>query len=146
MIPIIIARLVYLNQAIKSADRTHDDLNTTITSIFHANLSVVVMAVPFLKPFMDSLQTGILASDLRRLAPIKTSGLAWSSTRPLRSLGKSKARSPSAGRLRGAPPGNSTYASVGPNFEGHERDESVDSEEKMAIKQTRTVGVQLDSL
>ena len=147
MIPLIITRLVYLNDAYKSNDRTYDDLDTAIVTIFHANLSLVVMAIPFLKPFIDSLQTGILASDLRRLAPIKSSGLGWSSARPFRSLGKdssSKLRSPSRGRLEGAPPGNSAFASMGSQSQGHEREASVDSETKMGIKQTRTVGVQLD--
>ena len=108
---------------------------------------MVIMAVPFLKPFMDSLQTGILASDLRWLAPTKSSGLAWSSTRPYRDLGKdssSKVRSSSTGRLRGAPPGNSAFASVGSHSGSRERDSPVNGGEIMAIKQTKTVGVQLD--
>ena len=150
MIPIIVVRLVYLNSTYRSIDRTYNDVNATITTIFHANLSIVIMAVPFLKPFMDSLQTGILASDLRRLAPIQTSGLGWSSARPFRSLkqGSSagKVRTPSTGKLEGAPPGNSAFASVGSNLQGHGRDASVDSEEMVGIKQTRTVGVQLDPL
>ena len=151
MIPITIVRLVYLNSALKSTDRTYDDLDTVITTIFHANLSIVVMAVPFLKPFMDSLQTGILASDLRRLAPIQASGLGWlSSARPFRSHKQDssigKTRTPSTGRLKGTPPGNSTFASVESNLQENERNASRDSEEKVGIKRTRTVGVQLDPL
>ncbi|MCJ1465194.1 hypothetical protein MMC07_003810 [Pseudocyphellaria aurata] len=65
MIPIVIVRLVLLKATVNSADHPYDDFAVAITTIVHINISIIVSCIPFLKPVMDSLQTGVLASDLR---------------------------------------------------------------------------------
>lgn len=41
------------------------------------NLSIIVACIPFLKPFMDSLQTGLLSSEVRTLTPGYALGSQW---------------------------------------------------------------------
>lgn len=74
IIPIIIVRLVLVNASSDSIDHPFDDFHLAITTIVHVNLSIIVSCIPFLKPFMDSLQTGVLASDLRTRHPIPPNG------------------------------------------------------------------------
>ena len=65
IIPIIIVRLVFLSSASNSTDHPFDDFATTVIASVHINLSVIITCLPFLKTVLDSLQTGLLASDLR---------------------------------------------------------------------------------
>ena len=41
------------------------------------NLSIIVACIPFLKPSMDSLQTGLLSSEVRTLTPGYALGSQW---------------------------------------------------------------------
>ncbi|KAI9757777.1 MAG: hypothetical protein M4579_003313 [Chaenotheca gracillima] len=65
LIPLIILRLVFLSSAISSSDKTFDYRDTVFTSLADANASILVACIPFLKPFMNSLDSGLLTSDLR---------------------------------------------------------------------------------
>jgi hypothetical protein len=47
----------------------------------HIHSSVIITCVPFLKPVLNGLQSGILAGDVRSLAPIGGSAYLFSSAR-----------------------------------------------------------------
>ena len=138
MIPIIIVRLVYLNSASKSVDHPFDDFSTVMLSSIQANLSVIVSCMPFIKPVIDSLETGILASD------VHTTSSARKQSYPLRWLGSSSGAKGDSGyskRPKKSRQGNSATATSG-GYEGQrERGLSIGSEERMIIKQTKTVAV-----
>ena len=70
--PVIILRLVYLQIALTSSDKTFDYRDTVFTTLTSVNASVLVACIPFLKPFMIGLESGLLTSDLRVRGP-KTS-------------------------------------------------------------------------
>ena len=72
LIPLVILRLVFINKALSSSDKTFDYRNTVFTSIADANAAILVACIPFLKPFMQGLDSGLLTSDLRVRGP-KTS-------------------------------------------------------------------------
>ncbi|MCJ1376853.1 hypothetical protein MMC20_008098 [Loxospora ochrophaea] len=71
MLPVTILRLVYISSAYHSLDRTYADFNTVITTVVDVNISIILACIPFLKPFVDSLQIGLFNSDPRILVPIK---------------------------------------------------------------------------
>lgn len=61
----IIVRLVFINNTAASLDRTFDDYPISITTSVHITLSILTACIPFLRPVMDSLQSGILAGDVQ---------------------------------------------------------------------------------
>ena len=148
IIPIIIARLIFLSLS-SSTDHPYDDFSTTIITSIHINLSVIITCLPFLKTVIDSLQTGLLASDLRILGPNR-----MSHHHALGYLGK-------GARLAGQPvPASnkrfgdredkySATATVGSgpkenpwNNEGGRRLDLDSPKEKMVINHTTTMSVQ----
>lgn len=141
MIPIIVVRLVYLNSASKSVNHPLDDFSTVMSSSVQANLSVIVSCMPFIKPVMDSLETGILACDVHTTASARKQNYA------LRWLGSSSAAKGDSGfnkPLKKSRQGNSTTATSG-GYEGQrERGLSIGSEERMIIKQTKTVAINIE--
>ena len=72
LVPVIILRLVYLHTAFHSSDKTFDYRDVVFTTLADVNASVLVACIPFLKPFMVGLESGLLTSDLRVRGP-KTS-------------------------------------------------------------------------
>ena len=64
-IPLIVTRLVFINQAARSQDHPYDDFNTVLLTELHVNLAVILSCAPFLKLVMHSLQTGWITSDSR---------------------------------------------------------------------------------
>lgn len=74
LIPIAILRIVYIKSASNSGDHTFDDLQTVLLTQIDMNLSIIFACFIFLKPFMDGLQTGLLASDIQILGSKKSSG------------------------------------------------------------------------
>ena len=74
MIPLAVLRLVYVKSASNSEDHPFDDLQTVLLTQVDMNLSIVFACFIFLKPFMDGLQTGLLASDIQILSLKKSSG------------------------------------------------------------------------
>ena len=88
---------------------------------------------------MDSLQTGILASD------VHTSTAPRHPNYALRWLGSSSADKGGSGFNKwpkNSKQGNSTTATSGGSAEAQERGLSFGSEERMIIKQTKTVAIQ----
>lgn len=144
LVPIIIVRLVYLNAASESVDHPYDDFITVLITSVQANLSVITTCVPFIKPIIDSLQTGILASDIHTLTSSRhpSYALRWfesgsgSETR----AGSVFNKWPKSNRQ-----GNVTTATSGGLEERWEGGLHNDSEERMIIKQTKTVAVQSES-
>lgn len=65
LIPVIILRLIYLHSALASSDKTFDYRDATYATLANVNASVLVACIPFLKPFMKGLDSGLLTSDLR---------------------------------------------------------------------------------
>lgn len=74
LIPLAILRIVYIKSASISVDQTYDDLKTVLLTQVDMNLSITFACFIFLKPFMDGLQTGLLASDIQILSLKKNSG------------------------------------------------------------------------
>lgn len=68
-----------------STDRTYDDVPSAIITSVLANLSIIVTTIPFMKPVLDSLHTGILASDLRSMGGL---ALFRSTSYPLQAFNK----------------------------------------------------------
>ena len=140
LIPIIVVRLVYLNSASRSADHPFDDFTAVLASSIQANLSVIVTCIPFIKPVMDSLQTGILVSDVHTTVSARqpSYALRWLGNGSTTRVGSSFNMWPKNSRH-----GNSTTAtSGGRSEEDRERVLGFGSEERMIITQTRTVAVQ----
>lgn len=123
IIPIIIIRLVFLNDASFSSDRAFDDFNTVLLTSIHTNLSIVVTCIPFVKPIMDGIQSGILASDVRSQAPTSSSGYLLSTA-----------------RKRFHRPEGSKYT-TGHTAECSDTREKRDLREKTAIMATREISI-----
>ena len=116
----------------------------------HLNISIIASCVPFLKPFTDSLQTGLLTSDLHTLTPSST---RYASRLKLRTLGKtygsSGPRSVPQNKDRWMA-GSVLDATIHTRIEGNQRGESSasrgTSEEGLVIKETVTVRVETHAL
>ena len=74
LIPLAILRLAYIKSASSSVNRTFDDLQTVLLTQVDMNMNIIFACFIFLKPFMDGLQTGLLASDIQILSSKKTNG------------------------------------------------------------------------
>ena len=68
-IVLIIAHAVYVSSALKSPDPTFELFNPVLCTVIDVNVSVIVSSIPFIKPFVESLQVGLFSSDPRILAP-----------------------------------------------------------------------------
>lgn len=121
IIPLTITRLVFLNHA---SERVFDDFNIVLLTSIHANLNIVLTCIPFLKPVMDGIQSGILASDIRSLAPITSSGYLFSTNRK-------RSGKPEGFELEN---GHTADCSTAGAKQGN-------SEESMAIKRTREISI-----
>ncbi|KAL8632394.1 hypothetical protein Q9189_001871 [Teloschistes chrysophthalmus] len=70
--PIVILRLIYLDTAFTSDNQTFYYRRTVFCMLADVNASVLVACIPFLKPFMQGLESGLLTSDLRVRGPTKS--------------------------------------------------------------------------
>lgn len=64
--------MLYIGRASDSLDHPYDDFHMAVVTQVDMNLSIVFACFIFLKPFMDGLQTGLLASDIHILDPKKS--------------------------------------------------------------------------
>ncbi|KAL8698019.1 MAG: hypothetical protein Q9224_002049 [Gallowayella concinna] len=130
--------ILFLSSRVFSSDHPRDDFPAVMVTSIHANLSILITCVPFIKPVMDSLQTGILASDVHATRSRHPSyALRWlkdSSTQGGNSISQTWARNPAQS--------SSATATGGVNEEQGDRGLSVSSREGMIIKQTKTVAIQ----
>ena len=72
LFPLIILRLVFLTSALNSSDKTFDYRKEILVTLAHVNSSILVACIPFLKPFMQGTESGLLTSDLRVRGPTKS--------------------------------------------------------------------------
>ena len=137
MIPIIIVRLVFLSAFSNSIDHPFDDFSTVLTTIIHINFSIMVSCVPFLKPVMDSLQTGVLASDLRTRTPVPSSSrLPISLEKITRKIGSGSMK-----LIESESQGYSATAMSSGNDDQRDVLSGSSSKEKMVIQKQTTVAV-----
>lgn len=142
IIPIIVVRLVFVNASSGSIDHPFDDFHLAITTIVHVNLSIIVSCIPFLKPFMDSLQTGVLASDLRTRHPIPSNGRLPISLEKISGGRKAGLGSDSRNPMENQKHGYSATATSSGNDDQRETTVSgTSSDEKMVIQKKTTVAV-----
>jgi len=134
-------RIIYLNSSAKSSDHPYDDFaGVMITSVL-VNFSIIITAIPFLKPIMDGLQTGILTSDLRSLggsAMLRSTSYALG---PLGKSGASNTDSPSTWR-KGTGLGYSATAASIPVEGDWKITSGSGMKNEMAIQQKMIVSVQ----
>lgn len=72
LIPLAVIRMLYIGRASNSPDHPYDDFHMAVVTQVDMNLSILFACFIFLKPFMDGLQTGLLASDIHILDPKKS--------------------------------------------------------------------------
>ena len=56
---------MFLTSALESSDKPFDYRKPVLVTLAHVNTSILVACIPFLKPFMQRLDSGLLTSDLR---------------------------------------------------------------------------------
>lgn len=61
---------MYLYKAYHSSDTRIDAVNVALVTVVHTNLCIVASCVPFLRPVLVSLDTGLITSDIR--APVRS--------------------------------------------------------------------------
>lgn len=61
------ARIIYLTRESKPGDLTLESWPATLCSLIVESLSVIAACIPYMKPFLDSLESGMMNNDqLRR--------------------------------------------------------------------------------
>ena len=97
LIPLALIRMLYIGRASNSLDHPYDDFHMAVVTQVDMNLSILFACFIFLKPFMDGLQTGLLASDIHILDPKKShstgsgsAGFAMGSWSKMKRYGPSK--------------------------------------------------------
>ncbi|MCJ1456073.1 hypothetical protein MMC28_006430 [Mycoblastus sanguinarius] len=126
LFPVIATRLAFINKAKDSHGHFVDNFNIAVVTVAHINLNTIVTCFPFIKPITDSLQTGILMSDLHKGTRARLS------TYPIKHFGtKAKER---------APKGRSLFTSESSGMP-IERIPSGHSEERMINRQDLCVDI-----
>lgn len=128
LVPVIAGRLVYLRREIQSHDYPFTSFYFILFTSLHVNMSVVVTCIPFLKPIISGIQSGILAGDIRSLATIDSHHLF---TRSRTTMGN-KVESEGSIALKKMKSLNTKRSAMGLKSE---------SEERMVIRETREVDV-----
>ncbi|KAL8932201.1 MAG: hypothetical protein Q9211_006463 [Gyalolechia sp. 1 TL-2023] len=158
----IIVQLVYVNRTRDSADETFDTWPTLLCAETVQSLSIITACIPCMKPFLESLESGMLRSD-----DLRRRGMGGSNSygsHHLSDLSKSsgKSMSKSSGKSNGkkdkspyspTPSNNNKYFKALPNVstvvsvngtEDRERGRDSDSQNSSSriIKYTRTWAVE----
>ncbi|KAI4267971.1 MAG: hypothetical protein L6R38_008012 [Xanthoria sp. 2 TBL-2021] len=143
----IIGQLVYQNRAAGTNDRTFEMWPVVLTAQTVQSLSIITACIPCLKPFLESLESGMLRTDLRRRGMNGAYGYGSHNLTNLsaRSNGKRErpqvASNASAGKHYKLPNNISTVVSVNRN-EDAERDSDSQKSSARIIKYTRTFSVE----
>jgi hypothetical protein len=136
-----------LSSASKSSDQSFDGFKSILIMEIHVTFSIITACIPFLTPVMNSLQTGILSSDLRSL-PGRQTAQGYRYNYPLGSIGKgssglysSRGSHASQAWAKSRNPSNNVTITTGTQ-DGDLIDENQNgrngSEDRMIIKQTTT--------
>lgn len=140
----IICEQYYLNHKSSSHDSTFATWKTVLSTSGVQNASIITACVPCIKPFLKSLETGMMRSrDLRpgqghyfqmdKYNPYKSSGVSSSPN--------SRARPLNGGRNLDSPiPNSSAYAVTVPSH-AHEKEYREPRKSSQAIRATRTWAV-----
>jgi hypothetical protein len=134
--------MVMLSMTKNSTDISYNQWLVQIAMALAQTLAIVTACVPYLKPFMDGLESGMIRSDdlLRRAEPSgKGSGYAYGKNQKTSSIRPTK---PSSHEM--APIKNVTISTITVGKTPHkERDWDVgsDSSQTKIIKQTKSWGV-----
>ena len=131
-IPFVVARLVLLAQTPDGRIPSFTPSNLAIKTTVHTNLSIIAACIPFFKPIMDSLQSGIYAADLRSLNP---GGLSYGNSYPLKERAVAKLSS------KDWPKSSSNGVSANVTSSGGGK-QITESEETMIIRQQTTIRVE----
>ena len=78
VIPVAILRLIYIFESNNSADPTYDYFNRALATEIATTFSIVVACISFIRPFLDSVETGLLASKLRNTSVSGSQGRSHS--------------------------------------------------------------------
>ena len=65
IVALTILRLVYIFETNDSMDITFDYFNRALVTELITCLSLIVACISFIRPFLDSIETGVLASKIR---------------------------------------------------------------------------------
>ncbi|KAI4169554.1 MAG: hypothetical protein LQ343_005634 [Gyalolechia ehrenbergii] len=145
----IIVQLIYVNRARDTSDETFDTWPTVLSAETVQSLSIITACIPCLKPFLESLESGMLRSDdLRRRG---MGGIYGYGSHHLSELSSSKSNNKNE-KSRFSPisshnryfetlPNVSTVVSVNRN-EDRERDSDSQKSSSRIIKYTRTWAVE----
>ena len=76
VIPVTIIRLVYIYSSDGTPDPTFDNFNQALTTDIATALSIIVAVISFIKPFLDSIETGMLAGKVRNPSSISSPKLS----------------------------------------------------------------------
>lgn len=144
-----ILQLIYLNRAAHTSDATFKAWPVVLGAQMVQSLSIITACIPSLKPFLESLESGMLRSDdLRRRGMGGVYGYGSHNLTNLstsRSTGKKEkphlTSNPSAGKHYKLPNNISTVVSMNRN-EDPERDSDSQGSASRIIKYTRTFSVE----
>ena len=145
----IVMQVVYQNRAKGTDNRTFEMWPVVLCAQIVQSLSIITACIPCLKPFLESLESGMLRSDdLRRRGMNGVYGYGSHNLNSLsnsRSGGKKEksqhASNASAGKHYKLPNNISTVVSVSRN-EDAERDSDSQKSSARIIKYTRTFSVE----
>ena len=148
-VPLVVLRLVFLSFQ-SPTDPTFSSANTVIVTSVHANVSIIAACIPFFKPVMDAMQSGVMNPDVRiRSGAVGDLGKGGShSLQHLDSSGRDVygygygaraacvAGSKRSSTLKGA------ISSVGGGKGDSESRDSSESRQKMIIRAETTIQIQ----
>lgn len=151
----IAAQIVYLNRESGSQDPSLNFWPTAISTQAVLNLSIITACIPYLKPFFESLESGMIRSDDLRRRGIKLpygSGSGKSAGSTIQGSGKAPSRlakapdvshelgplSPNTGNLNFGHQANSTTITATMRDDW---DDGSDTSQSKIIRQTTTWAV-----
>lgn len=82
VVPAAIMHAVLLSSSFHSTDSTYDDWKTILATIVETNVDIITACIPFSRLVASSVQSGLLNSDLRILAPVYNGIQEYSLTDP----------------------------------------------------------------
>ncbi|KAL9130490.1 MAG: hypothetical protein Q9175_007011 [Cornicularia normoerica] len=145
-IPLTLARLVYLYKAYHSSDTRIDAVNVALVTVIHTNLCIVASCVPFLRPVVVSLDTGLITSDIRAPVRSEKSIMGISKMNPFAILSGRKSFQRRNGWARF--PASADYASTVTGGKNNDMElhflDRYGSQDRMIINQTKTILVSSD--
>ncbi|KAI9756786.1 MAG: hypothetical protein M4579_003703 [Chaenotheca gracillima] len=157
VIPATALRLYFIPRAVGSSDPTLNAWLYIVCTQVAVSMSIFTSCIPYLKPFMESLETGMLVSDLRRNGATTSFGYPKMSSYAMEDVtkGKKSMTSGLASRLSKAPAmrpdkvaANVTISTPGNNRTHGDRDDAESStstgSDKMIIKQTKEWQIHYD--